>query len=97
MPPARVVAEHLASALRNQSRETIMFDAYVIEIGKAAAGIIVKDGNRFMFCASDSQFNALDGQLFCNARDAEAAALRHLAASDRHTRHAPGARLRGAS
>jgi len=56
-----------------------MFDAYVIEVGDIAAGVIVKDGPRFTFCASDSNFSALDGRNFHNARDAEAAARRHIA------------------
>jgi len=56
-----------------------MFHAYVIEVAGSAAGIIVKDGARFTFCASDSKFSALDGRNFHNARDAEAAAHRHIA------------------
>ncbi len=55
-----------------------MFDAYVIEVHDATAGIIVRDGHRFRFCASDRQFFGLDGRSFGTPRDAEAAALRYL-------------------
>jgi hypothetical protein len=68
-----------------------MFDAYVIEIRDAAAGIIVRDGNRFRFCASDRQFYDLEGRSFCSPRDAEAAALRHVL--NRETRKAGGSRM----
>ena len=55
-----------------------MYDAYVIEVRDTTAGIVVRDGNRFLFCASDSQFFALEGHRFSNPRDAEAAARRHI-------------------
>lgn len=55
-----------------------MFDAHVIEVRDTTAGIVVRDGNRFLFCASDSQFFGLEGQRFSNPRDAEAAARRHI-------------------
>lgn len=54
-----------------------MFGAYIIEVRDATAGIIVRDGHRFRFCASDRQFYGLEGRSFCSPRDAEAAALRH--------------------
>ena len=59
-------------------RDDIMFDAYVIEVDEATAGIIVRDGHRFRFCASDRQFFDMEGRSFGSPRDAEAAAIRHL-------------------
>ena len=54
------------------------FNAYVIEVLDATVGIVVRDGDRFRFCASDRQFYGLEGRSFCNPRAAETAALRHI-------------------
>ncbi len=51
-----------------------MFNAYVIEVQDTTAGIVVRDGTRFLFCASDSQFFGLEGRRFASPREAETAA-----------------------
>jgi hypothetical protein len=54
-----------------------MYDTYIIETRKGAAGIVVRDGDGFRFFAATHRFNGLDGQLFNTPKDAEAAAVRH--------------------
>jgi hypothetical protein len=51
-----------------------MSDTYIIEVGSQAAGIVVRDPRGFRFFAATHRFNALEGQLFRNAREAERAA-----------------------
>ena len=51
-----------------------MSDTYIIEVASQAAGIVVRDRGGFRFFAATHRFNALEGQLFRNARDAERAA-----------------------
>ncbi|CAL75773.1 conserved hypothetical protein [Bradyrhizobium sp. ORS 278] len=53
-----------------------MSDTYIIEVGSQAAGIVVRDRGGFRFFAASHRFNALEGQVFRNAREAERAALR---------------------
>jgi len=55
-----------------------MYDSYIIETRKGAAGIVVRDGRGFRFFAATHDFTRLDGQLFGSPKDAEAAALRHI-------------------
>ena len=55
-----------------------MSDAYIIEVGSQAAGIVVRDPDGFRFFASSHRFNSMEGQLFRNAREAERAAFRFL-------------------
>jgi hypothetical protein len=55
-----------------------MSDAYIIEVGSQAAGIVVRDPEGFRFFASSHRFNSMEGQLFRNAREAERAAFRFL-------------------
>jgi len=55
-----------------------MSDAYIIEVGSQAAGIVVRDPDGFRFFASSHRFNPMEGQLFRNAREAERAAFRFL-------------------
>ena len=52
-----------------------MSDTYIIEVSSQAAGIVVRNPDGFRFFASSHRFNALEGQLFRNAREAERAAL----------------------
>jgi hypothetical protein len=62
-----------------------MSDNYIIEIRPNAvgvavqAGIVVRDGCRFRFFAATHAFNSLEGHLFRNPKEAEKAALRHVA------------------
>jgi hypothetical protein len=55
-----------------------MYDTYIIETRKGAAGIVVRDGRGFRFFAATRDFNHLEGQLFGSPKDAEAAAQRHI-------------------
>lgn len=52
-----------------------MSDTYIIEVSSQAAGIVVRDPAGFRFFAASHRFNALDGQIFRNAREAERAAF----------------------
>ena len=53
-----------------------MSDTYIIEIRSQAAGIVVRNPDGYRFFAASRHFNALEGQLFRNAREAERAATR---------------------
>ena len=53
-----------------------MSDAYIIEIGSQAAGIVVRTAEGYRFFAATHRFNSLEGQLFRNPRQAERAAFR---------------------
>jgi hypothetical protein len=55
-----------------------MFDSYVIETRKGAAGIVVRDGRGFRFFAATRHFSSLEGKLFGTPKEAEAAAVRHI-------------------
>jgi hypothetical protein len=53
-----------------------MSDTYIIEVNSQAAGIVVRDSEGYRFFAATHRFNALEGQTFRNAREAERAAIR---------------------
>jgi hypothetical protein len=53
-----------------------MSDSYIIEVGSKTAGIVVRNPEGYRFFAATHRFNALEGRLFRNARDAERAAIR---------------------
>jgi hypothetical protein len=53
-----------------------MSDTYLIEVSSQAAGIVIRDCGGFRFFAATHRFNALEGQVFRNAREAERAAVR---------------------
>ena len=53
-----------------------MSDAYIIEVGSQAAGIVVRTPKGYRFFAATHRFNSLEGQLFRNPREAERAAIR---------------------
>jgi hypothetical protein len=53
-----------------------MSDTYIIEVSSQAAGIVVRDRGGFRFFAATDRFNALEGQVFRSAREAERAARR---------------------
>jgi hypothetical protein len=53
-----------------------MSDTYIIEVGSQAAGIVVRNPGGYRFFAATRRFNALEGRLFRNAREAEQAARR---------------------
>jgi hypothetical protein len=53
-----------------------MSDTYIIEIRSQAAGIVVRNPDGYRFFAASHRFNALEGRLFRNAREAERAATR---------------------
>jgi hypothetical protein len=55
-----------------------MYDTYIIETRKGAAGIVVRDGRGFRFFAATQDFHRLEGQVFGSPKDAEAAALQHI-------------------
>jgi hypothetical protein len=56
--------------------ESEMSDSYIIEVSSQAVGIVVRNPDGFWFFAASNRFNALEGQLFRNAREAERAAVR---------------------
>jgi hypothetical protein len=56
-----------------------MFEAYVIEAGDEAVGIIVREGRRFRFLSSSRRSLVLDGEYYRNPREAERAAAGLLA------------------
>jgi hypothetical protein len=45
-----------------------MYDTYIIETRKGAAGIVVRDGRGFRFFAATHDFNHLEGQVFGSPR-----------------------------
>jgi hypothetical protein len=53
-----------------------MFDSYVIETRKGAAGIVVRDRHGFRFFAATRHFSSLEGKLFETPKEAETAAVR---------------------
>jgi hypothetical protein len=53
-----------------------MSDCYVIEVSSETAGIVVRDTSGYQFFAASRRFDALEGQTFRNAREAERAARR---------------------
>lgn len=53
-----------------------MSDTYIIEVSSKPAGIVVRGPDGFRFFAASHRFNALEGRLFRNAREAERAATR---------------------
>jgi hypothetical protein len=55
-----------------------MYDTYIIETRKGAAGIVVRDGRGFRFFAATHVFNGLEGRFFGTPKEAEAAAQRHV-------------------
>jgi hypothetical protein len=60
-------------------QETIMANAYVIEIGGDTVGIVAPDGRGVRFHAALRRFNPLDGLVFRSANEAERAARRIVA------------------
>lgn len=53
-----------------------MSDCCVIEVNSQTAGIVVRDARWYAFFAASHLFQALEGQIFRNAREAERAARR---------------------
>jgi hypothetical protein len=53
-----------------------MSDNFIIEVSSKAAGIVVRNPDGYRFFAANHRFNAMEGQLFRNAREAEQAAIR---------------------
>jgi hypothetical protein len=72
-----------------------MSDNYIIEIDSEAAGIVVRDGHAFRFFAASRAFNALEGQLFKNPKQAEQAAVRQAGNVKSRRRYALVDALRG--
>lgn len=52
-----------------------MHDAYVIEIGEEAVGIVAREPRGFRFYAAKPSFRQLEGQIFDSAKKAQCAAL----------------------
>lgn len=52
-----------------------MFDAYIIELGEEAVGLVARDAQGYRFYAAKQSFRALEGQLFHSAENARSAAL----------------------
>jgi hypothetical protein len=53
-----------------------MSDTFIIEVSSKTAGIVVRNPDGYRFFAANHRFNAMEGQLFRNAREAEQAAVR---------------------
>jgi len=51
---------------------------YVIELAGKAAGLVVKDGNRFRFYAAEKVFSGLERRLYQSPGEAEDACRRLL-------------------
>lgn len=62
-----------------------MSNAYVIEAGDEAAGIVIREGHRFRFYSSSRHSWSLDGRFFRKPEDAERAALGLLSLSPSHS------------
>ena len=63
---------------------------YVIELGGEAAGLVVKDDNRFRFYAAEKRFAGLERKLYRSPGEAENACRRiEQAASRRKPRQRP--------
>jgi hypothetical protein len=61
-----------------------MSQNYIIEVREQAAGIVVRDGQKYRFFAASHAFNPLEGRLFKNPREAERAATHHLGTLKAH-------------
>lgn len=61
-----------------------MSQNYIIEVQEQAAGIVVRDGQKYRFFAASHAFNLLEGRMFKNPREAERAAKEHLIAQKRN-------------
>ena len=48
-----------------------MSDAYIIEVGSQAAGIVVRTAEGYRFFAATHRFNSLEGQAFRFTRSGE--------------------------
>ncbi|MGY3529518.1 hypothetical protein [Bradyrhizobium sp. USDA 4452] len=59
-----------------------MSDCCVIEVSSQTAGIVVRDAKGYAFFAASQRFQALEGQIFRNAREAERAARRLVTGQD---------------
>ena len=53
-----------------------MSDTFIIEVGSETAGIVVRNPEGYRFFSATHRFNALEGQLFRNAREAEREVVR---------------------
>jgi hypothetical protein len=53
-----------------------MFNAYIIECGDFAAGIVTREKRGFLFHAAEDAFRRLDGQTFDTPQQAQRAAER---------------------
>jgi hypothetical protein len=60
-----------------------MSDAYIVEVGSQAAGIVVRTSGGYRFFAATHRFNSLEGELFRNPRQAECAAIRLISGEAR--------------
>ena len=52
-----------------------MSNAYMIEAGDEAAGIVVREDQHFRFLSSSPRFCSLDGEYYRSPKEAERAAL----------------------
>ncbi|WP_159730081.1 hypothetical protein [Methylosinus sp. Ce-a6] len=52
-----------------------MSDAYIIELGEEAVGVVARDSNGYRFYAAKQSFRPLEGRLFHSAENARSAAL----------------------
>jgi hypothetical protein len=55
-----------------------MYDSYIIETRRGAAGIVVWDGGGYRFFAATRDFSGLEGRTFDTPKQAEIAAVQHV-------------------
>jgi hypothetical protein len=63
--------EHEPTAVANDNQGG---DAFIIETGGLAAGIVVREGRRFRFYSAHADFRSLDGHPYATPRAAQKAA-----------------------
>lgn len=61
-----------------------MSQSYIIETRSVAAGIVVRDRNRFQFFAADPAYRSLEGQTFRTPREAQRAVDSRAHTKDDH-------------
>ena len=64
-----------------------MYNAYIIECGECAAGIVTREKRGFLFHAATDAFRPLDGQTFDTPQKAERAAA-HLRRASKSAKRA---------
>lgn len=83
VPLTRIPLQLQGRRLNPAAGSHVMSDNYIIEVQTGAAGLVVRDGQKYRFFSADRAFDALDGHLFATPRAAEKAAILHARAPRR--------------